>query len=182
MHIIHRKNERIQVIHKENAGVAAARNTGLNAARGKYILFIDADDMILPSACADLVQRAERYSADVVMGNYYWVDENGKAMGDSVEGVERQDYWANELFLPENERLDSRFEKALHETELSSGGRIKIERAAVEDLEYFANFADSDSAVTIPGVDKVLLSETFQEGQNKAFQYIWQEAKDEILL
>ena len=101
-----KKDKRIQVIHKENAGVAAARNTGLNAARGKYILFIDADDMILPSACADLVRRAERYSADVVMGNYYWVDENGKAMGDSgsvqlhkdVDGIlSGQEYLLNSL-------------------------------------------------------------------------------------
>ena len=36
--------KRLRVIHRENGGAAAARNTGLDAARGKYIFFADADD------------------------------------------------------------------------------------------------------------------------------------------
>ncbi|MBP1638979.1 MAG: hypothetical protein H6Q17_562 [Bacteroidetes bacterium] len=101
---------------------------------------------------------------------------------DYVEGEEREDYWANELFLPEKERFDSYFEKMLHETELSSSGRIKLEQAATDDLEYLDDFAERESSVTIPTVDSVKLSDSFQEGQNRAFQYVWQEAKDEILV
>lgn len=41
-------DKRIRVIHKPNGGVSAARNTGLDAATGKYIAFIDADDSIIP--------------------------------------------------------------------------------------------------------------------------------------
>lgn len=40
------KDERIQVIHKENGGVSEARNTGLKAARGEFIGFVDSDDWI----------------------------------------------------------------------------------------------------------------------------------------
>ena len=40
------KDNRIQVIHKENAGVSAARNTGIKVANGDFIAFVDSDDYI----------------------------------------------------------------------------------------------------------------------------------------
>lgn len=41
-----KKDERIRVIHKENGGLSDARNAGMEAARGNYIMFIDSDDYI----------------------------------------------------------------------------------------------------------------------------------------
>ena len=38
-----KKDEHIRVIHKENAGVSAARNTGIDMAEGDYIVFVDGD-------------------------------------------------------------------------------------------------------------------------------------------
>ena len=40
------KDQRIKVIHKKNGGVSAARNTGIDAARGKYLIFVDSDDYL----------------------------------------------------------------------------------------------------------------------------------------
>ena len=47
------KDERIRVFHQENAGVSTARNKGLAEAYGKYIVFVDSDDYILPAYLED---------------------------------------------------------------------------------------------------------------------------------
>lgn len=49
----------VKVIHQENRGLPAARNTGLRNARGKYVYFLDADDVIDPQCLATLTQMLE---------------------------------------------------------------------------------------------------------------------------
>lgn len=58
---------RIKVIHKENAGVAAARNTGLDVATGEYLTFVDSDDYIDSVMYAEMMKQAEQFSCDLVM-------------------------------------------------------------------------------------------------------------------
>lgn len=48
--------EKIKYVRQENAGLPAARNAGVRVAVGTYLLFLDADDMLLPSAIAWLVE------------------------------------------------------------------------------------------------------------------------------
>ena len=51
------QDDRIRVIDKPNGGVSSARNAGLDAAAGKYIMFCDSDDWVEPDWCAAMVEN-----------------------------------------------------------------------------------------------------------------------------
>lgn len=71
------KDSRIIPVHKQNAGVSAARQTGMNMARGKYIIHADSDDWAEPDMLKELYDKAISSNADVVICDYY-VDNGSK--------------------------------------------------------------------------------------------------------
>lgn len=60
------EDARARLIDEENQGLSGARNTGLDMAAGKYVFFLDSDDMIAPNALEALVGAAKRFDAQVV--------------------------------------------------------------------------------------------------------------------
>ena len=65
------KDERIRVIDKENEGVSIARNTGIEAATGEYIAFIDPDDWVEPEAYEAMINQLKKWEADICLCNFY---------------------------------------------------------------------------------------------------------------
>lgn len=61
-------DERIVVYHKINEGPGIARNYGVEKAAGVYIIFVDSDDYILPTAINDGMSAIKQYDADMVIG------------------------------------------------------------------------------------------------------------------
>lgn len=64
------RDPRIRVVHKENAGVSAARNNGIKKSRAKYITFVDADDLLPPQALEKYMSCLESDEYDSVFGNH----------------------------------------------------------------------------------------------------------------
>lgn len=70
------QDERIIVIHQENSGVSAARNAGLDKAKGKYIGFVDPDDFIAPDMYEKMLYTMEQCYAELVICGYEYYDES----------------------------------------------------------------------------------------------------------
>ena len=60
-----KKNGRIVAIHQKNAGLVAARETGIAHATGDYVTFVDGDDTIAPDMYEHLMANALKYKADI---------------------------------------------------------------------------------------------------------------------
>lgn len=68
------KDSRIAVIHKKNAGVSEARNSGLDIAKGDYISFVDPDDWLAPDTYKVLMQNQQETDADIIRFQAYKSD------------------------------------------------------------------------------------------------------------
>ena len=71
------KDARIRVIHQKNGGLSAARNAGLDVARGEWIGFVDSDDYIAPEMYEALYKAVQSTGADLALCDYAEVDETG---------------------------------------------------------------------------------------------------------
>lgn len=66
-----RHDLRIVDFHPQNGGAPAARNLALDHARGKYVLFMDADDWAEPSMLADMVRMSEEDHLELAIAGFY---------------------------------------------------------------------------------------------------------------
>lgn len=64
------KDARVRVIHQENGGLSAARNAGIDAARGEYLFFMDSDDVIHPQTLDVLYGLLKAHQADIAIGGF----------------------------------------------------------------------------------------------------------------
>lgn len=70
----------ITVIKQFNQGGAIARNRGLEASTGDYIMFLDSDDKLEPNILKKIVRRIEADDSDIVLGSFAEITEKGKTL------------------------------------------------------------------------------------------------------
>ncbi len=73
-----RKDNRVRVFHKENGGVASARQCGMNNARGEYVIHADPDDWVEPNMLEELYGKAKEENADMIICDV-WRDTSKKS-------------------------------------------------------------------------------------------------------
>lgn len=136
------QDARIHVLHKRNEGAAFARKSGLDAASGQYVLFIDGDDWLDSDAVSTCVGVAQKDNADCVMFGYVR-EYTGKSIPNSLfsedfsydravseEKIHRRIVGLMGEELREPQKIDnlSSFWQRLYRTEVARCGRFISDR------------------------------------------------------
>ena len=81
------KYENIRTIHQKNEGLSGARNTGLNYANGKWILFLDSDDIVTKDYIAFLTNAIKNYKFDILIFRYKKFKDHIKFLNNINSGI-----------------------------------------------------------------------------------------------
>lgn len=93
------KNKNIRLVHRENGGLSAARNTGLKEAQGKYVWFVDSDDWIEPDCLSFLVDFAEDKHLDVLCFGLQLAYPDGRRNVYNINHEESGNVYKGEEFI-----------------------------------------------------------------------------------
>ncbi len=99
-----RRDKRVKVIHKKNAGLGMARNTGIEIASGEYICFFDSDDYIAVDTIEKSVMAAKKREVDIVVFGFSRVNMRGEVVKKIVPITEKAIFKNNDVqdvFLPD---------------------------------------------------------------------------------
>lgn len=93
-----KEDKRFQVLHHQNKGVSYTRNRGIDCATGKYIMFVDGDDICLDDMVEQYVKVAERSCADIVIGALKVIEPDGSysiKTPETTGKVQKNIFWEN---------------------------------------------------------------------------------------
>ena len=178
-----KRDRRIRVLHKTNAGQGMARNDGIEAARGVYVAFVDADDYMEKEAYAKAEERLRQTGADAAAFGYAQLDEQGKLL---YQACVREHFYKGEqgkkefllhFFGDDPQDDDLRGVSACmscyrREILMRHGVRFPSERSVLSEdtvfnLEFF-RYAKSAVTIAAPLYRYCLQRESFSRGYRPA--------------
>ena len=193
-----KKDPRIEVIHKQNAGLGMARNTGMEHATGEYICFFDSDDYLAANAIECAFSAITREHADVAVFGFASVRRDGECMhrfipdasqrlfrGEQVQGV-----FLEELIAPDPRgSMERRFYMSACmmmyalEAIRNCNWRFVSEREIISEDVYslISLFRHVSSVVIVPEVlyyyrtNEVSLSRRYQKNRYERIRHFYKE-------
>jgi len=132
---------RFSYVKQQNQGAPAARNNGFEKSQGAYVVFVDSDDILAHNSIEKLYRTAEHQSADLVIGQYDTIDEEGnliesQKMEYDRDGIYSVDEDLNVLFflspMPGNKLFDAEL--------LRKNNLLFSDLKRAQDLNFYLKF------------------------------------------
>lgn len=151
-----KKNNRIKLIqHDRNRGLSEARNTGMKHIKGKYLLFVDSDDLILSETVMKLVEYSEKKDTDLVLFENVKFCEKKELLSVEIQDIEEPKVCSGKeqfRILQENRKYQGTVTNCLFRTEFIKQNNIRfIEDILFEDLPFmFQSLMQAERVICVP--------------------------------
>ncbi|MFT5749104.1 MAG: glycosyltransferase involved in cell wall biosynthesis [Ancylomarina sp.] len=127
--------ENVRVVTQMNKGLGGARNTGIENSKGKYILFVDADDYICDKSLNQLFEKAESGNLDILEFGAQGVSLDGEVKYTSTIKKESE-ILTGEEYISKILYMDSACNKLYRRSLLEENNLRFLERVYIEDIEF----------------------------------------------
>lgn len=128
----------MRVIYKENGGPASVRNLGIAQTHGQYLVFLDADDELMPDALQQLAAHiAQHPESKMIIGEHCSVSADGRQRRHAVRQLPETAHDRVRAYLLEKTLALSNGACAMHRDVFASGGYPEELRSS-EDIPVFA--------------------------------------------
>lgn len=159
------KDKRINVIHQENGGLSVARNSGIEAATGDYILFVDSDDTVQNYTCEAFLNKMENRMPDLVVGNVtsFWPNRTNPKWHSLINGVDDisgQDYLRYEY---SNKTMYAESVQCLYSVQFLRNNNIRYVPRLLHEDELFIVIAFIKAKHVLP-TDIMFYNHMIREG------------------
>ena len=142
------KYDNVKLFHQENGGISKARNMGLDNASGRYIAFLDDDDVMTPGSFKVLADAMAKHDVDIAVGNFERVNEDGSLysesyMPDNVKNrvISADEYW-NAIFDKKGQLIFVVNWAKLYKREIWDNLRFPVEFRKSEDRFVLADILE----------------------------------------
>lgn len=169
------KDARFRLLSQQNAGVSAARNHGIDEARGEWIAFMDADDIMPPDALEVMISHARRSGAGIIAGGYVREipSKLPKGKGHSITVPSET---AIMIGLYQKKILNNPWGMLFHSSIFKGYEPLRFRKCRYEDLDLFYQAFERTDKVCI--LDRTVY---FYRDTPGSFINTWSDARFDVL-
>jgi len=125
----------LNILSQKNQGLSGARNSGIDIAKGKFIVFVDSDDVLLPNILKDIISLAQDNELDILEFGASGITESGKITF-TAKSTSHNEILTGENYLATISYLGSACNKVYNLNFLNKNRLRFMPHVYIEDIEF----------------------------------------------